>query len=162
MRAIVFYYSRTGTTKAVASAISGALKCDAEEIVDCKGRSGPLGHIKSGREAHEMRLTEIKHVKNDLSLYDTVIIGTPVWSGTISCAVRTFISQFQQALASKNLAFFCTMGGSGNEDTLEEMAVLCDRAPLATSAFSTGEVKSKKFLAPVSQFTSEILRFLQF
>ena len=162
MEALVIYYSRTGTTKAVADAISDALKCDTEEIVDCKGRGGPLGYLKSGKEAREKALTEIRQIKKDLSPYNTIVIGTPVWSGTVSCAIRTFISQFQQTLTLKNLAFFCTMRSSGNEDTLEEMAALCAREPVATSAFRTGEVKSKNFAGSVKQFTSEIMDFQSF
>jgi flavodoxin len=43
MKTLVVYYSRTGTTRKVAEAIAGILRCDIEEVVDTKKRSGILG-----------------------------------------------------------------------------------------------------------------------
>ncbi|MDY6965570.1 MAG: hypothetical protein SVM80_06305 [Halobacteriota archaeon] len=40
MKSHLVYYSRTGTTKKVADAISDIINCDIEEIVDTKDRSG--------------------------------------------------------------------------------------------------------------------------
>jgi len=49
MKALVVFYSRTGTTKQVAEALAQSLNCDSEELIDTKKRSGPLGFLSAGR-----------------------------------------------------------------------------------------------------------------
>ncbi len=106
MKILVAYYSRTGTTRKVAEAIAGILKCDIEEVIDKKSRSGALGWLKSGRDAGSKKLTTIEETKNDPGLYDVVAIGTPVWNGTMSTPIRTYIVQHRESF--KKVAFFCT------------------------------------------------------
>ena len=64
MKALVVYYSRTGHTKKVGDELVKALPCDVEEIVDTANRSGPVGWLKSGRQAGA-ELTKLKPVKKD-------------------------------------------------------------------------------------------------
>ena len=46
--------------------------------------------------------------------YDCVILGTPVWAGTIAPPLRTFIAENLSALQGKRLAVFvCCSGGPG-------------------------------------------------
>jgi len=84
MKILVVFYSRSGRTKRIAEAILGILKCDKEEIFDLKNRKGIPGFLSAGTDANLRRLTAIKEIKNNPSLYDLVIIGTPVWSSNIS------------------------------------------------------------------------------
>jgi flavodoxin len=42
-RILVVYYSRSGTTRKIAEALSEALACDLEEIVEDKSRAGSFG-----------------------------------------------------------------------------------------------------------------------
>ena len=63
MKPLVVFYSRTGVTKEVGEHISKLLKCDKEEILDIKSRAGPLGYIRSGREAMRKQTPNIKPLK---------------------------------------------------------------------------------------------------
>ncbi len=47
----------------------------------------------------------------DLTQYDTVLIGTPIWWGTMSSPVRTFLTQ--NSLSGKTGAPFVSHGGGG-------------------------------------------------
>ena len=89
---LVVYYSRTGTTQKIAKEISGRLGADMEEVVDKKNRKGIIGWIRAGRDAGAKRLTEIEEPQRDPGLYGLVIIGTPIWNGTISTPIRTYIT----------------------------------------------------------------------
>ena len=104
MKPLVVFYSRTGTTKKVAESLKKLLKCDSEEILDVKSRKGPIGYLMSGREASMKKLARIKETKKNPSFYDIVLIGTPVWAGTMSTPVRTYISQ--NKVNFKKVAFF--------------------------------------------------------
>jgi flavodoxin len=152
-RLLVVFYSRTGTTKKVAEAIAAKLGCDIEEIIDTKSRRGLLGFLRSGLEATLKRLTTIEEIKNDPALYDVVIIGTPVWNGTMSSAIRTYLSQYKEDL--QNIAFFCTQGSSGN-NAFEEMESLCGKKPLALLELTSKEVEKGEGTDKVEQFVTEI------
>ena len=156
MKALTVFYSRTGTTRKVAESISKALSCDIEEILDTKNRTGPLAYINSGREARKEELAVIQPIKKDPSLYDVVLIGTPVWAGTISTPIRTYITQNREHF--KSVAFFCTCGGPGADKTLKSMKDLCGKLTVASVAIGSKEMKSGEYQEKVDEFLTEIRR----
>ncbi len=153
MRCLVAFYSRTGTTKKVAEEISKILKCDSEEILDTKDRSGGIGYFKSGKDSTMKKLTELRKIRKNPASYDTVIIGTPIWAWNVSTPIRTYISQNK----FKNVAFFCTMGGSGSKIAFREMAKLCGKKPIAALELKTSEVADNKHLQKVREFSKNIV-----
>ena len=154
MKALVVYYSRTGNTRKVAQAISNALKCDIEEIIDETNRKGIINWFLAGRDASRKRLTKIKDVLKDLSSYDTVIIGGPVWAWGLDVPLRTFLTQYKDQL--KDVAFFCTEGGSGGENAFRSMEEILEKRPLATLIVRQSEVIRGKYPEKVSGFVDEI------
>lgn len=154
MKSLVVYYSRTGTTKKVGESISKILKCDLEEVIDAKiSRAGVKGWMISGKEAFLKKCPGIKEVKKDLSLYDLVIIGTPVWALTMSSPIRTYISQNKNKF--KKVAFFCTHEGMpGN--TLKDMEKLCGKKLITSTDFIKKEVINEKYNQKLKKFISEI------
>lgn len=154
---LVVYYSRTGTTRKLAQDIAIALSCDIEEIIDEKDRSGIKGFMSGGRDAMRRELTRIKPIEKNPSNYDIVVIGTPVWAANMTPAIRTYIKQNKENF--KNVAFFCTTGGTGIEKTLIELEVFCEKKPVATLAATSVEVKKntyqgfKEFIEKIMQST---------
>ena len=51
--------------------------------------------------------------------YDLVVIGTPVWAGKITPAIRTFIAKNKNAL--KKVAFVATASGKDYERAFKEL-----------------------------------------
>jgi len=156
MKALVAYYSRTGRTKKIAEAISNNLNCDIEEIIDTTKRSGFFGIFRSKYQAAKKMLTVLQNSKNDPAFYDLVIIGTPVWSNTISTPIRTYIHQNKSRF--KNVAFFCTFGGSGFEDMFCQMEELCGKKPVSALAVDAMEVLKDNYMDKVKQFVDNILK----
>jgi len=72
---------RSGTTRKIAEALSEALNANIEEIVEANGRAGFFGYVRSLVEAIQKKPSAIAQSKSDLSSYDRVVIGTPVWGG---------------------------------------------------------------------------------
>lgn len=138
MKSLIVFYSRTGTTRAVAEQLSKLLKCDCEEIVDARNRYGFLGYLKGAKDAVQKNLTFINNPKKKPKKYDLIIIGTPVWGSRMAPAIRTYIEKHKDSFA--NLAFFCTMGGSGGKKTMEEMAVIARKRPKAKAEFLKREI----------------------
>ncbi|MEN7982665.1 MAG: flavodoxin family protein [Nanoarchaeota archaeon] len=108
MKILVVYYSRTGNTKLVAEQIAKLLNADLDEIIDEKDRKRKvIGWVISGYDALKKELTKINHKENPKN-YNLVIIGTPNWAGTMTPAIRTYLTKNKL----KNVAFFCTFGGN--------------------------------------------------
>jgi len=137
-KTLVVYYSRTGTTRKVAEELAKTLKADQEEIIDTKDRSGPLGYLTAGRDAMKKSLTEISKTKKNPDAYDLVVVGTPVWGWTVCPAVRTYITNNKDNL--KRVAFFCTMGGSGDVKTFAAMQEASGKKPVAVFSMKTKDV----------------------
>ena len=153
-KCLVVCYSRTGTTRQVAEAIAERLHAELEEIVDRKKRSGPLGFVIAGKDAKLKKLTEIDEPRNDPGAYDLVVIGTPVWAGTMCPAIRTYITRFKDRLP--DVALFLTTGGSGVDGTFRAMAELCGKEPLARLALTTKQVRKEDWSSDVQAFVDQI------
>ena len=149
MKALVVFYSRTGTTKQVAEELAQSLNCDSEELIDTKKRSGPLGFMAAGKDAKIKKLTTLADIKQDPSLYDLVILGTPIWAGTLSSATRTYIVNNKSKF--KRVAFFCT-NGSGGQQLFAEMEALCERRPVSALVLPQTEVKKGVYQDKLRQF----------
>jgi flavodoxin len=143
MKTLVVFYSRTGTTKKVAEAIAKKTGADLEEIKDTVDRSGAMGYIRSGRDAMKKRLTNLEPILKNPADYDLVVIGTPIWGWNVSAPVRTYLTEQKEKFlpgADKKVAFFCTMGGSGDKNAFSEMEKIIGKKPAATLALTTKEV----------------------
>jgi flavodoxin len=154
MRALVVYYSRTGTTREVAERISTLLGGEIEEIHDTVKRSGMIGWLKAGRDAGSRKLTTLETVKTNPATYDIVLIGTPIWNHTLSTPVRTYISQYKGSF--KKVAFFCTAGGT-KDSPFDEMELLCGKKPVATlKLLMKQEVENGHYNEKAEEFVKKI------
>jgi len=153
MKPLVVYYSRTGTTRKVAEAIADLLRCGYEQVIDARNRAGLLGYLLSGRDAMRRRLTAIKEVAKNPSLYDVVVIGTPVWVYTASTPIRTYLAQRRRLF--KGVAFFCTYGGDCGH-VISDMEELCRRKPRALLELQTKEVRKGEYAQKVQDFTARL------
>ena len=156
MKVLVTYYSRTGVTRLAAQELARRLGADVEEIIDTKPRGGVIGWLVAGKDASLKRLTRIKPVSKDPAAYELVVIGTPVWAFTMAPAVRTYITDHRQAF--EKVAFFCTMGGSGDARTFRHMSELAGTTPLATLALMEKDVRSGRHAAKLEAFVNQLRR----
>jgi len=131
------------------------LNCDSEELFDKKKRSGPLGFVSSGRDARAKKLTTLAQIEHDPALYNLVILGTPIWGGTLSSAMRTYITSNKAKFA--HVAFFCTQGGTTNKPMFDEMEALCEQHPLDILAIRQNEVKAGAYQDKIRQFVERLL-----
>lgn len=152
--ALVVYYSRTATTRKVARMIAEELGCEVEEIVDKVDRSGALGWIRAGKDAARRKATEIEEPTHDPADYDLVVVGTPVWAWTMSCAARAYLERVRDRLPA--VAFFCTTGGTGIEGTFAHMQEACGREPVATLGLRMKDVLKGDVGGEVAQFASRL------
>jgi len=126
MKTLVVFYSRSETTKRVAQEVARAFNTDIDEVIDKKPRKGILGFLIAGYDATRGKTTEIEFEK-DPSSYDLVVIGTPVWNGRVTPAIRTYLLQNREKI--RNAAFFCTCAGRPGK-CLEQMEEILGKRPV--------------------------------
>jgi hypothetical protein len=137
---LVIFYSRSGTTRRIATALSAMLGSSIEEIVEGRSRDGFFGYFRSVIEARRKQLPNILPAKNDPSSFDLVAIGTPVWGWSVSSPVRAYLTANKDRLPA--VAFFCTLGGKGSETAFAQMQGIIGKSPRATCAITAREVAS--------------------
>ena len=114
---LVAYFSCTGTTKAVAEKIAELTGGDLYEIVPSDPYTAAdlnynNNNCRANREMNDPSARPAIAGDNiDLSAYDTVIIGYPIWWGTMPRIINTFLDTYD--LSGKTVLPFCTSGGSG-------------------------------------------------
>ncbi len=122
MKSLVVYYSRSGNTKFVAQKVAGKLGADIEEVVDKKDRHGWIGFLKGGRDAGQGKETEIEETKFLPDNYDLIVVGTPIWNGRPTPAIRTYLSK--NDISKKKVALFCTLNGTKEDKVIANTKAL--------------------------------------
>ena len=114
---LVTYFSASGVTKVEAERISKIVNSDLFEIEPKEEytKEDLDWRNKQSRSSVEMQnksyRPEIKENNLDISNYDTILIGFPIWWGVAPTVVNTFIES--KDFTGKILIPFCTSGGSG-------------------------------------------------
>jgi flavodoxin len=130
MRTLIVYYSRTGTTEKMANLLAERLGADLEPLVDPTSRAGIKGFWSAAKDARTQATPELGALVHNPEDYDLVLVGTPVWAGTMSVMVRSFLTHCADTLPKVGL--FATTSISDLDETLEAMAKLLPNQPVAT------------------------------
>ena len=156
-RILVVYYSRQGHTakaaQAVAAATGGRLLEIETDPPYPKDYSGTVAAKKKDDEAKRLPKLAASAMPGDLSAYDVVFIGSPIWSGDLALAVKSWLGEAK--LAKKKIALFVTHMGSGVSDSQKSLEALAPgndfAAPL--SLYSTPD----DLEAQVRAWTAKVL-----
>ena len=111
MKPIVLYYSYGGNTRRIAEKIKRTLHADMAEIRTVFPYTGSYDDVvdQGQQEVNSGFRPEICPLEIDLSQYDTVILGTPVWWYTFAPAISSFLHNVD--LSGKTVFTFATNGG---------------------------------------------------
>ncbi|MBR4130491.1 MAG: NAD(P)H-dependent oxidoreductase [Bacteroidaceae bacterium] len=121
-KVLVLYYSQTSNTKVVAEEIASKLGADIEEIVPVEPYDGDFQATiaRCMKEREEEVIPEIQPIQADLSAYNIIFLGYPIWFGTYAPPVNAFLNQVD--LSGKKVVPFCTFGSGGLESSVKELA----------------------------------------
>jgi flavodoxin len=157
MKTLVIYFSLTGSTEFVAKIISKQLKADLCEVVDKKHKKGKLIYLKGGAASIREELTKIE-VSKSIEDYDLIIVGSPIWAGKITPAIRTFLSL--NDFSQKKGAFFVTLGGDKPEKSLENMRKTTGFNSIVKELAISNTVEEKEVEKMVTDWCEEIKKAL--
>ena len=130
MNKLIVYFSYTGNTKKIVDMIREKINCDILEIKTVKPYSKDYDSVVNDEQNSEASnfLPKIQDIDIDLSKYDEIILGTPVWWYRPVPAIRTFL--VENDLSGKVIKPFATNAGWLGK-TFKEIQKLCPNSEVA-------------------------------
>ena len=125
-KTLILYHSLTGNTRACCEALREALGADTIEIKDLVDRSGRWGFFKTAIGSLLGMHTDIEPENPDLSKYPNIILGSPIWTGKLSMAIRTLIDT--NNFDGKKVVIFTTTNAFEKETYKEKSKDLVRKA----------------------------------
>lgn len=122
---LVAYFSATGTTRNVAERMHENIPCDLLEIRPAQPytEADLNWRDKQSRSTLEMNDSTarpaIEDCNIDLSQYELIYLGYPIWWGVAPRVINTFLEKYD--LKGKEIIPFCTSGGSPIEPSVEAL-----------------------------------------
>ena len=122
---LVAFFSASGTTKKVAEMIAEEVKADLFEIEPkVPYTKADLDWMnKKSRSSVEMSdkkyRPEIMKKEMDMSFYDEILLGFPIWWYVAPTIINTFLENYD--FSGKKIVLFATSGGSGFGNTVKEL-----------------------------------------
>ena len=150
---LVAVFSAGGVTKKVGKEIARIAGADFYEIVPREIYTAADLDWTNSRSRSSVEMNdpaarpEIAGEALDMSSYDTVIVGFPIWWGVAPRIIETFLESYD--FSGKKIIPFCTSGGSG-----------VGRSDTALHKNVTGDVKWAKGRQINRPKEAEIRRFL--
>jgi flavodoxin len=124
-KSIVVYYTLSGRAKRMAEIIASQTGADMLEVLPETPYTQNYNMVAAQakdeirREYHP----PFQKAKCDLSLYDVIYIGTPIWWGTMAPPIATFLSE--NDFSGKTIMPFTTHGGGGKGHLDRDIAKMC-------------------------------------
>ena len=158
MSKLIVYFSYTGNTKNIANRIKEKLNCDILEIKTVVPYSEDYGTVVNDEQNSEAsnHLPEIQENDVDLSKYDEIILGTPVWWYRPVPAIRTFLTQ--NDLSGKDIKPFATNAGWLGR-TFTEIKKLCPNSKVEEGmniVYDAGDYRTRELITSLDEIDNWI------
>ena len=161
-KTLIVYYSRTGNTKLCCEALQKELDADMIEIKDLKNRSGGWGFFTGAVGSMFDVHTDIDPMKPDLSPYKNIIIASPIWTGTLSTAIRTLIDK--NRWDGRRVMLFTTTNAAEKEKYIEKGKARVAQRGAQVAGYCQvvvkKEVAGKKVDRPKQEIIEDALKFV--
>ena len=156
-RILVVSYSLGGTTRIVADELVRLLSADSYGIVEARRRKGLVDYLLAGFESLAKGVPAIVD-SCEPSAYDMVVLGTPVWAGSMASPMRSFLLAHRREF--DKVACFCTMSERGAKNTLREMKVLTRSEGAPTFSAREADVSNGSYLPQLETFATSLRQFV--
>ena len=121
MRAAVIYFSLTGNTQKIAANISEFLSERNVETTEVRLQGGEGSFMGNSLRALLRSRSKTEEKLWDLSEFDFIFLGTPVWAFSPVPAINTFLDRCKGLDGKKGNVFVTYGSGTGKERALKIM-----------------------------------------
>ena len=145
---LVAYFSASGVTAKVAGKLASALEADTYEInPEVKYTKADLNWMnKKSRSSVEMNDKSFRPAiitgDVDVSGYDTIYLGFPIWWYVAPTIINTFLEAYD--FSGKKIILFATAGSSGFGNTAAELKPSAPNADIIETDVLTGIITEAK------------------
>lgn len=154
-RVLVAYYSLTGNAARVARDLAARLGADVESIQDTGHGTGALAKVAAAFDAWRKAPAQISAVQYDPAEYAITIVGTPVWVGRMTPAVRAYLNETKGR--AQSIAFFVTSGNTDVKRIAPSLEVAAGRKAVASAGLNASELRdAATYERKLSAFVDEI------
>ena len=152
-KSLVLYYSQTGATEKVALELQTILGADIEAIGLENPYTGTYMETvqRAGQERESGNLPALLPLKSDLSKYDVIYLGYPIWYGTYAVPVMSLVKDYD--FAGKKIVTFCTFGSGGLEPAISDLKKALPEAEIADDGFGIRNAR-------INAVSKELYRFM--
>lgn len=102
----IYYFSRTGRSKAIAEQLASRYHTTARMIDDHRNWNGKVNYMKAGAMALSGKTIPADYIEPDMT--DKIVVVFPLWAGTMPPGVKKFV----QAVGKENITAIITSLGS--------------------------------------------------
>ena len=122
MKGVVIYYSYSGNTKKVVDILVRHINQQGEvDVIELKGLDESDKFFGQVLRALQHKRAAVQPVNFDLSGYDLICLGSPVWAFAPVPAMNTYLDKCT-GVENKDIILFTTYGsGTGNQRCLNYM-----------------------------------------
>ncbi|MHB8063191.1 MAG: flavodoxin family protein [Ruminiclostridium sp.] len=158
MKAIVVYFSLEGHSKYTADKIAESLGADTLILEPVKDY--PKGNVSKffwgGKSVVFGEKPKLAAYDFSAINYDVIIIGTPVWAGSFTPPIKTFIRD--NDLSNKKIALFACHSGGGAEKCFNKLKQeLADSNVVATlELINPGNNQKDDYAQKIEEFCHNI------
>lgn len=154
-KSLVLYFSHSGNTRALAREIQKATGSDIAELLPATpyptGYDDVVAFAK--KQLEENARPPLAEPVPNPDPYATIFLGFPNWWSTMPMIFFTYLDA--HPLAGKTVAPFCTHGGGGFGNSLEDLKTLCPNATI-TAGLSVRGSRASKAQEAVAEWLKEI------
>lgn len=111
MKLCIIYHSETGNTRHIAQHLSTLCDCQLVDVSDRASYSSLTGFLVRCKRAQCEELVPVEPTSIDVSGYDLLVFGSPVWAFKPTPAIHAAILALK-GCTGKKAVVFCTHGGS--------------------------------------------------
>lgn len=154
-KTLIVYFSWGGNTRTVANHIHDLIGGDiveVETVIPYPDSYEEVIQIAPGELESDYR-PELKTKVENMYEYDTLIVGTPIWGGHLTPAMKSFLASYD--LSGKAIAPFCTHGGSGTAQSVNDIRSVCPNSTILSSLAVYGS-RAESSRADVERWLEQI------
>ena len=160
-KTLVAYFSASGVTEKIAKKIADTVGADIYEIKpEVKYTKADLNWMnKKSRSSIEMNDKSFRPAMIsgdiDVSGYDTVCLGFPIWWYVAPTIVNTFLEAYD--FSGKKIILFATAGSSGFGDTAKELKISAPDSEIVETDVLKGVITESKISKLAEHIKSQII-----
>lgn len=161
MKILVVYYSLDGNSRFAAEYAAGKLGAD---LLELKPENEPprnaLKFLVGGKSVIFGEKARLNRFKENPAEYDCIVLGSPVWAGRVTPAIREFV--LEHPFEGKKVGIFaCSAGGDAEQMIANLRGLLGGNEVVSTVSLKNPLKQKEECLARLDELCEALINNMQ-